>query len=113
MPILVIIGAKNPDELLGISDFRALGIEPILATEDGSVGIHGTVIDALDAIFGEVKPQEKEEETMRGNDLFLKIDALEDQKDEKVLCECDSCGWKGKILPHESCPECGDELHEA
>lgn len=54
--IWVFIGAKNKESLLCVDDFRARGIEPILSTDDGSVGIRGTVVDALNAIFEEVKP---------------------------------------------------------
>ena len=43
---LIILGAKNQEELLFQREFQRLG-ETVLATEDGSVGLCGTVVDAL------------------------------------------------------------------
>jgi len=43
---LIILGAKNQEELLFQRKFERLG-EMVLATEDGSAGLCGTVIDAL------------------------------------------------------------------
>jgi dihydroorotate dehydrogenase electron transfer subunit len=46
-PTRVLLGARTAADLMGVEDFRGLGVELDLATEDGSVGIHGRVTDAL------------------------------------------------------------------
>ncbi len=43
----VIYGAKIKDDLLMLNDLKNLGNEPIIVTEDGSIGEKGTVVDAL------------------------------------------------------------------
>lgn len=43
----VILGARTAEDLMGVDDFRALGVDLRLATEDGSVGTHGRVTDVL------------------------------------------------------------------
>ncbi|MBE9535691.1 MAG: dihydroorotate dehydrogenase electron transfer subunit [Proteobacteria bacterium] len=40
---VVIIGGRTADDLLSLDAFRAIGIEPLLATEDGSSGYKGYV----------------------------------------------------------------------
>jgi len=40
-------GARNAEYLAGLDDFRALGLEPRVATDDGSQGHHGRVTDLL------------------------------------------------------------------
>ena len=45
---LVFLGAKNSGELVCVEEFGAIGITPILATEDGSAGFKGFVTGALD-----------------------------------------------------------------
>ena len=45
--VRVHLGAKDRAALICTDEFRALGIEPILATEDGSAGLQGLVTDAL------------------------------------------------------------------
>ncbi len=44
----VVLGARFKDYLIMAEDFRTLGIEPVLATDDGSVGHRGTVIPAVE-----------------------------------------------------------------
>ncbi len=44
----VALGGATEAELLGLEDFRALPIELLLATEDGSVGSHGLVTELLE-----------------------------------------------------------------
>lgn len=53
--LVLLFGARTKDALIGISDFRKLGIETHSATDDGSAGLKGFVttlfekyIDALD-----------------------------------------------------------------
>ncbi len=43
----VFIGSRTKDELLLVQAFSALGIPTHVATDDGSSGFHGTVIDAF------------------------------------------------------------------
>lgn len=44
----VILGARNREELFSMADdFRRIGINPHLATDDGSLGHHGLVTDLL------------------------------------------------------------------
>ncbi len=42
-PVSVILGARSADALVMADDFRALGLHPILTTDDGSVGERGRV----------------------------------------------------------------------
>jgi dihydroorotate dehydrogenase electron transfer subunit len=41
-------GARRAEELLYLDDFRALGMELVLTTEDGSVGLQGRIVAPLD-----------------------------------------------------------------
>ncbi len=43
----VALGARRQDYLIYVDRFRALGLEPIIATDDGSVGHKGYVTDAV------------------------------------------------------------------
>ena len=43
----VILGFNKSDEIIMEEDFRRLGIEPVITTVDGSVGIKGFVTDAM------------------------------------------------------------------
>lgn len=45
--VVVALGARRQDHLTFIDRFRALNIEPIIATDDGSVGYTGYVTDAV------------------------------------------------------------------
>jgi dihydroorotate dehydrogenase electron transfer subunit len=45
--VIVALGARRQDHLTFIDRFRALGIKPIIATDDGSVGYKGYVTDAI------------------------------------------------------------------
>jgi dihydroorotate dehydrogenase electron transfer subunit len=45
--VVVALGARRRDYLTFIDRFRALGIEPLIATDDGSVGYKGYVTDAV------------------------------------------------------------------
>jgi len=42
---LFFIGARNKKEILCVNELKALGIKPIIATDDGSMGERGTVVD--------------------------------------------------------------------
>ena len=45
--VLVILGARSEEGLMGRRDFEALDVELICTTEDGSAGIRGRVTDPL------------------------------------------------------------------
>jgi len=47
IPTTVALGARTANELLYVERFRALGADPILATDDGTAGYHGYVTDAI------------------------------------------------------------------
>jgi dihydroorotate dehydrogenase electron transfer subunit len=46
-------GTQSSDLMAGVDDFRALGIDVRLATEDGSAGHHGLVTDLLQPLLSE------------------------------------------------------------
>jgi dihydroorotate dehydrogenase electron transfer subunit len=48
VPTTAALGARTADELLYIEQFRALGVEPDLATDDGTAGHHGFVTELVD-----------------------------------------------------------------
>jgi len=43
----VALGARTANELLYVERFRALGVDPVLATDDGTAGYNGYVTDAI------------------------------------------------------------------
>lgn len=45
--ITVALGARRQDQLVYVDRFRALGLEPLIATDDGSIGYKGYVTDAI------------------------------------------------------------------
>ncbi|MCL4424919.1 MAG: dihydroorotate dehydrogenase electron transfer subunit [Firmicutes bacterium] len=51
--VLLLLGARSRDDLLAVSDFRALGAQVHLATDDGSLGHHGLITDLLDQVLRE------------------------------------------------------------
>ena len=51
--LLVLLGARNAQELHAVAtDFEALGVELLMATDDGSAAHHGLVIDLIDGTMG-------------------------------------------------------------
>ena len=44
----VLLGFRSASDMFGIDSFRELGIEPVIATEDGSYGYKGLVTDIMD-----------------------------------------------------------------
>jgi dihydroorotate dehydrogenase electron transfer subunit len=52
-PVVVLLGARSADDLMGREDFAALGVELRLATEDGSAGRPGLVTALLDEALAE------------------------------------------------------------
>ncbi len=46
-------GARRAEYLAGVDDFRALGIDVRLSTDDGSAGHHGLVTDLLRQVLDE------------------------------------------------------------
>ncbi|WP_275802632.1 dihydroorotate dehydrogenase electron transfer subunit [Desulfurivibrio dismutans] len=50
----VLLGARSKAELAPLlADFRALGLEPAVATDDGSLGHHGLVPELIDQQWGQ------------------------------------------------------------
>lgn len=45
--VSVVLGFNRSDEIVLQSEFRSLGIEPVIATMDGSAGVKGFVTDAI------------------------------------------------------------------
>jgi len=48
MQVFVLIGAKNRERILGVRELKRMGLEPQLATEDGSLGLPGLATDLLE-----------------------------------------------------------------
>ncbi len=44
---LLFYGARTKDEVLCLDELKALGIKPVITTDDGTIGRKGTVVDAL------------------------------------------------------------------
>lgn len=57
--VIVINGAKSADLLIGVSEFKALGIEVVVLTDDGSAGTQGLATDVLqkELAIAEQSPQ--------------------------------------------------------
>jgi dihydroorotate dehydrogenase electron transfer subunit len=53
--VLVLLGAKNKRQILCAEDFKKLGAEVRIATEDGSEGFEGTVIALLGGLVSSLK----------------------------------------------------------
>ena len=51
--LMVFIGFRNKETVFGVDDFFALGTEPCIATEDGSMGAAGTITDAFRIYFNQ------------------------------------------------------------
>ena len=43
--VLVFVGGKTQNDILSVADFRKLNSKIFMATEDGSLGVRGTVVD--------------------------------------------------------------------
>jgi dihydroorotate dehydrogenase electron transfer subunit len=52
-------GTRTSDLFAGLEDFRRLGVETRLATEDGSCGHHGLVTEVLDQALAESDPSRR------------------------------------------------------
>ncbi len=46
--VLFLAGGKSREKILGIPECRKMGLEPLVATEDGSLGIKGLATDLLE-----------------------------------------------------------------
>jgi NAD(P)H-flavin reductase len=46
--VLVLIGGKSRDKILGMRELKKIGCEPQIATEDGSLGMQGLASDLLE-----------------------------------------------------------------
>lgn len=49
--VAVLLGARRADYVIMRDDFRALGVDPMLTTDDGSLGRQGTVVPALEEVL--------------------------------------------------------------
>jgi len=56
--VIVALGARRRDYLIYVERFRALGLEPLIATDDGSVGYKGYITNAL-VDYLELQPQDR------------------------------------------------------
>ena len=56
---LVFIGGKTQNDILGVEDFRKLNSNILVATEDGSLGIRGTIVDLFLSQTKQFKGNEK------------------------------------------------------
>ncbi|MGI9590654.1 MAG: dihydroorotate dehydrogenase electron transfer subunit [Myxococcota bacterium] len=52
-PLAVLLGAQSAEQLMGLADFEALGVEVRIATEDGGRGVRGLVTELLTAALEE------------------------------------------------------------
>ena len=50
-PPVAVLGYRSAAEMFWQEEFRALGIQVVVATEDGSCGVHGFVTDALQEAY--------------------------------------------------------------
>lgn len=48
LEVLILIGGKSPDEILGVREFKKMGFDPQVATEDGRLGMQGLATDLLE-----------------------------------------------------------------
>lgn len=55
-PVTVLLGARTTPDLIGRSDFEALDVERVYATEDGSLGETGRVTEPLARRLSEAPP---------------------------------------------------------
>jgi dihydroorotate dehydrogenase electron transfer subunit len=57
--LLVLIGGKTKNDILGAEDFRKINSNIFMATEDGSLGVRGTVVDLFISQRKKFKTNEK------------------------------------------------------
>ena len=57
--LFVYIGGKTQSDILGVEDFRKLNSNIFMATEDGSLGVRGTVVDLFMSETKKFKRNEK------------------------------------------------------
>ncbi len=49
----MVVGARRANDLIYVDRFRALGLEPVITTDDGSLGMQGTAVDAATGLLRE------------------------------------------------------------
>lgn len=54
---IILLGAKNEKEILAEKEFKKLGFEIHIATDDGSRGFNGSVVDLLKKILSTYQPK--------------------------------------------------------
>jgi dihydroorotate dehydrogenase electron transfer subunit len=52
----LLYGTRNADRVVGAEDFRKLGVDVHLATDDGSAGYHGAVTDLISKVYRHGEP---------------------------------------------------------
>jgi dihydroorotate dehydrogenase electron transfer subunit len=55
-PVKVLLGARSAEDVMGLRDFRGLGVALAVATEDGSLGTRGVVTELLERTLDEEGP---------------------------------------------------------
>ena len=56
---IIILGAKNKDEVICVDKFKRRGSKVYLVTEDGSIGKKGTAVDILKSFFNKFNKSDK------------------------------------------------------
>lgn len=84
--ILILIGAKNRYKMLCEKDFKKIGLDPETATDDGSYGYKGFVIDLLRKKVGSYNPRAAMVYGCGPNAMLKEL--------AKILTEC---GIKGQL----------------
>jgi len=70
---LVLIGARSQNQIICLKEFKALGCEVELATDDGSVGFKGRVTDLLRIVLERIplETRQKRRSAVASGNLFL------------------------------------------
>jgi dihydroorotate dehydrogenase electron transfer subunit len=84
--LFVFIGGKTQSDILGVEDFRKLNSNIFMATEDGSLGVRGTVVDLFISQTKQFKRNEKWHIYACGPVPMLRALA-ETVKSKKFICQ--------------------------
>ena len=117
--VLVLIGGKSRERILGIKEFKKMGLEPQMATEDGSLGMSGSATDLLER---ELMTQGRNSATLYAcgpMPMLARVSQIADQFDLpcQVLLEarmacgvgaCLGCAVKVKERSFGGIPESGE-----
>lgn len=102
-----VIGARCAEELIFVEDFRALGCQVYMATEDGSLGFRGKAPELVERLIPELRPDsiygcgpEGMLEALREIAVFWKLPA-QLSYESYIRCGfgvCGSCERKGWLV---------------